>query len=306
MGKKLLFVYNPRSGRGLIKQNLAEIIDVLTKGGYDVIAHPTQAAGDARETFARMAGEVDTVVCSGGDGTMDEVVDAVMKYAPAMPVGYIPAGSTNDFANSLAISKNMVEAAEDIVVGDIYQCDVGAFNDKHFIYVAAFGMFTNVSYETDQTLKNNLGHLAYVLEAGKQLFNIPSYHIMVDADGRKVEGNYAYGMITNSRLVGGMKNITGRAVDMNDGLFEVTLVHTPTNPIEVNEIIQALLNGAETSLVEKVKAKRVTIDSAEEIAWTLDGEYGEAHTHVEIENRHKELQLFLNRRKPVKLVSPNN
>ncbi len=296
MNKRLLFVYNPRSGRGMISQHLVEIIDIFTKGGYDVIAHPTQAAGDAEEIVKRYSSEVDSVVCSGGDGTLDEVINGVMKTSPSIAVGYIPAGSTNDFANSLSIPKDMIEAAQDIVAGDIYQCDVGAFNEGYFSYVAAFGMFTNVSYETDQTLKNVIGHLAYVLEAGKQVFNVPSYHLMVTADGRRIEGNYAYGMITNSRLVGGMRNITGKEVDMNDGLFEVTLVHTPTNLIDINEIIQSLLNVNEKSrLVEKFKARRITIESAENIAWTLDGEFGNSHNFVIIENRHRELHLFLNR-----------
>ena len=159
-------------------------------------------------------------------------------------------------------------------------------------------MFTNVSYETDQTLKNNLGHLAYLLQAGKEVFRIPSYHLVIQADGRRIEGNYTYGMITNTRVVGGMRNLTGTSVDMNDGLFEVTLVRTPTNPIEVNEIVQNLLNINENSspLVDKLKAHRIVIDSSEEIAWTLDGEYGDSHNHVNIENCYKKLNLFLNRR----------
>jgi len=298
MSKKLLFIYNMHSGKGMIRDRLADIIDIFTQGGFDVIAHPTQAVGDATRFVKDYAAMCHCVVCSGGDGTLDEVVDGVMDTVPDLPVGYIPAGSTNDFANSLAIPRDMLQAARDIVLGDLYQCDVGAFNDKFFTYVAAFGMFTNVSYETDQTLKNNLGHLAYLLQAGKEVFRIPSYHLVIQVDDRRIEDNYTYGMITNTRVVGGMRNLTGTSVDMNDGLFEVTLVRTPTNPIEVNEIVQNLLNITENTspLVEKLKARRIVIDSSEEIAWTLDGEYGDSHNHVSIENCHKKLNLYLNRR----------
>ncbi|MGN0364149.1 MAG: diacylglycerol/lipid kinase family protein [Bilifractor sp.] len=298
MRKKLLFIYNVHSGKGMVREKLADIIDIFTQGGFDVLAHPTQSVGDATQFVREHLAMVDVVVCSGGDGTLDEVVDGIMDTAPGFPVGYIPAGSTNDFANSLAIPKDMLLAARDIVLGDLYQCDVGAFNDKYFTYVAAFGMFTNVSYETDQNLKNNLGHFAYLLQAGKEVFNIPSYHLIINADGRRIEGNYSYGMVTNTRVVGGMRNITGPAVDMNDGLFEVTLVRTPTNPIEVNEIVQNLLNIADnsSSLVDKLKARKIVFDSSEEIAWTLDGEYGDSHNHVVIENQQKVLNLYLNRR----------
>ncbi|MEE1114895.1 MAG: diacylglycerol kinase family protein [Eubacterium sp.] len=300
MRKKMLFVYNPRSGKGMINQHLPNILNIFTAGGCDVIAHPTQKKGDAEETIKALSGQIDMVVCSGGDGTMDECVTGVMQTSPALPVGYIPAGSTNDFANSLSISKNMVEAAEDIMVGDIYQCDIGSFNENCFVYVAAFGMFTDVSYATDQALKNTLGHLAYILEAGKRMFDIPSYHIMVNADGRRIEGNYAYGMISNSRSIGGfrgIKTVSGDAVDMNDGLFEVTLVHTPQTPMDINEIITSLLSGnTRSSMVESYKARKIVLESSTPIEWTLDGEFGGEHTYVEIENRHKALQLFLNRR----------
>ncbi|MDO4622478.1 MAG: diacylglycerol kinase family lipid kinase [Eubacteriales bacterium] len=299
MKKKLLFIVNPRSGRGMIKNSLLEIIDIFIKGGYEVITHITQAPREAEDVVREHVSDVDAIVCSGGDGTLDEVVDAVMNLRPDMKIGYIPAGSTNDFANSLGIEKNMVEAARDIMVDEIYQCDVGSFNMHHFVYVAAFGMFTNVSYETDQTLKNTLGHVAYLLEAGKQLLNFQSYHMRIVADGRLIEGNYTYGMITNSRLVGGIKGITGHEVDMNDGLFEVTLVHTPTNPVELNEIIQNLLSGSDVGcpLVDKIKASHLVIESNEELAWTLDGEYGGTYREAEIQNHHKSLHLFLNRAK---------
>ncbi|MDY6287468.1 MAG: diacylglycerol/lipid kinase family protein [Bilifractor sp.] len=308
--KKLLFIYNPKAGRGMVRLAVPDIIDIFTRGGYDVIAHPTQAVGDATKVVLENGEDVDAVVCGGGDGTFDEVLNGVMVACPDIKVGYIPCGSTNDFARSLAIATDPIEAAQDIVVGDVYQCDAGKFNNRYFSYVAAFGMFTNVSYETDQNLKNTLGHLAYLIEAGRQMFNIPSYHLMVDIDGVKVEGNYTVGMVTNSRLVGGMKNITGTNVDMNDGLLEVTLVRTPTNPVDMHNIIAELTNS-DTQLgshimVDKFKGRRIAIEAPDNIAWTLDGEYGDTVRNVLITDCNKVLNLFLNRRKPVKLVNPSD
>ena len=156
--KKMLFIFNPFSGKAQIKSKLFEIIDVFVKGGYEVIVHPTQAVGDGFEKTKELAPQVDLVVCSGGDGTLDEVVSGLMEVDQRVPIGYIPAGSTNDFANSLSISKDMVQAAKDIIEGNLYSCDVGAFNNDSFVYIAAFGLFTDVSYETDQHMKNILGH----------------------------------------------------------------------------------------------------------------------------------------------------
>ncbi len=295
--KRMLFVYNPISGKSVIRERLTDIITLFTAAGYDVLAHPTQARGDATDTVRRFAGEVDLVVCSGGDGTMDEVVTAIMETAPETEVGYIPSGSTNDFAHSLGISRNLVQAAQDILDGEIYRCDVGRLNSRYFTYVAAFGAFTSISYETDQGLKNMFGHLAYLAQAAPQVFHIPAYEITGSFDGQKIAGEYAYGMITNSRYVGGMKNITGPGVDMDDGVFEVTLVHVPADPIQLGEIFATLLNPKiRSSLVEVYKASHVVLHMNERVDWTLDGEYGGGHKRVDIHDLHQALRLYLKRK----------
>ena len=293
--KKLLFIFNPKSGKGQIRTKLLDIIDIFTKAGYEVITHPTQAARDASRTIVSYADQIDMVVCSGGDGTLDEVVDGLMMSRPELPLGYIPAGSTNDFANSVGIPATLLDAAKDIVDGRTYLCDVGLFNDKRFVYVAAFGAFTDVSYQTDQNMKNVLGHMAYVLEAGKRIFNLPSYKVSIETDRFQIEDEFIYGMVTNARSVGGIKGITGDAVDMSDGLFEVTMVRTPQNPVELPEIANALLNPkAESKMVLKMKARDIRIVSEMPIPWTLDGEYGGDHKDVEIVNKHRSLRLMLN------------
>lgn len=295
--KKLLFVFNRFAGKGQIGPKLGEIIDILVKGGYEVTAYPTQSHRDAFRKVRRMSDDYDIVVCSGGDGTLDETVAGMMSRKPEKrrPIGYIPAGSTNDFANSLGIPTNMLDAAETVVDGVEFRCDVGHFNGKNFIYIAAFGIFTDVSYETKQELKNVLGHLAYVLEGAKSLFNIPSYKLKVIHDGEAIEDEFMYGMVTNSKSVGGFRSIIGRNVIFDDGEFEVTLIKIPRNPLALSEILAALLNEQiDTKYMYTFKARELRIESeGKEIPWTLDGEYGGSYETVDIRNEEKELTLMV-------------
>lgn len=295
MSKRMLFVLNPRAGKGLIKNKLLEIVDIFVKAGYEVIVRPTQQAQDAYEQVIKYIEQVDLIVCSGGDGTLDEVVTGLMESSLDMPIGYIPAGSTNDFANSLFIPKNMIKAARAIVEGELYRCDVGRLNDSTFAYIAAFGLFTDVAYETDQDLKNILGHVAYMLEGMKRLFDVKSYFISVEKEnGEILEGDFIYGMITNSRSVGGFKNLTGKNVDMDDGYFEVTLIHHPKNPLELQEIMTSILMAEDNSgLIDTFKARKLVMHSSEPITWTLDGEYGGEYQDIEIENLHQAMQIYV-------------
>ena len=293
--KKLLFVVNGHSGKGQIKNKLLDIIDIMIKEGYHVQVHTTQEREDATKVVREQAKYYDLVVCSGGDGTLDEAVRGMMQSEVRTPLGYIPAGSTNDFANSLEIPKDMIQAAKTAVLGVPFSCDVGEFNGDYFIYVAAFGIFTDVSYATSQELKNALGHVAYILEGAKRLHTIKSYHMRVEYDGNEIEGDFLLGMITNSTSVGGFKNMTGKDVKLDDGLFEVTLIHKPKNIIELNTIIASLTNlKDETDLIDSFRADSVKFYSEEEIPWTLDGEFGGDHKEVQIKDHCKAVDIMIN------------
>ena len=236
--------------------HLLDIVDIFSSHDYEVIIRATQAPKDAYEKAKEYADSVDLIVCSGGDGTLDEVVTGITEKNSNVPIGYIPAGSTNDFANSLFMPKSMVKAAQMIMEEKLYHCDIGRFNSQTFAYVAAFGLFTDVSYETDQDLKNVLGHVAYLLEGVKRLFDIKSYHMKVTSEEIQVEDDFIVGMITNSRYVGGFKNLTGKNVDMNDGLFEVTLIRHPKNPLQLQEIMTALVMAEDnTDMIYSFKSK---------------------------------------------------
>ncbi len=292
--KKLLFIINPHSGKALIKNKLLQIIDVMVKAGYEVTVYPTQAKDDARSVTAEQAENYDMVVCSGGDGTLDEVVSGMMRSVKKVPLGYIPAGSTNDFANSLKIPKDMIKAACVAVEGKSFFCDVGRFNEKYFVYVAAFGIFTEVSYRTRQEWKNILGHAAYILEGAKSLTSITSYHMRVEHDGEVIEDKFIFGMITNSNSVGGFKNMTGKNVELDDGLFEVTLIRMPKNPVELNAILASLTNLIDdTDLIYSFKSSKVSFLCEEEVPWTLDGEYGGSLRDITVQNEQKALDIMV-------------
>ena len=299
--KKMLFIYNPNSGQGLLKPKLSDVLDIFVKGGYDVTVYPTQKYHDAIAKMRSYDDHYDLVVCSGGDGTLDEIVTGMMEYKEEkVPIGYIPAGTTNDFARSLHISRDILEAADTAVNGTVFPCDVGCFNNDYFVYIAAFGLFTDVSYETKQSMKNILGHLAYVLEGTKRIFNIPSYKIRVTHDGELIEDEFIFGMVTNSRSVGGFRNMVGKNVTFDDGVFEVMLIKMPKNPIELQEIITALLTEqTDGKHMYSFKSGHLVFECLEEIPWTLDGEFGGDHDFVEIYNLQKQLQIMV----PKKYVS---
>lgn len=283
--KSLFFIFNPRAGKGQIRNSLVDIVDVFVKSGYEVCIYPTQSQGDAIRAVRERKKGYDLVVCSGGDGTLDEVVAGMIQSEERLPIGYVPAGSTNDFANSLTLPKNMVKAAKVAVKGKNFACDIGAFNQDTFVYIAAFGLFTDVSYGTGQEMKNVLGHMAYVLEGMKRLPSMKSYSMKFSYEDTVIEGDFIFGMITNSRSVGGFKRITGKNIELDDGQFEVTLIKRPANPMELNEIIAALVNREmSTDALFSFKTSALLVESEEPVAWTLDGEFGGEQRKIEIRN----------------------
>ncbi|MCR5100249.1 MAG: YegS/Rv2252/BmrU family lipid kinase [Butyrivibrio sp.] len=292
--KKMLFIYNPKAGKEQIRGNLLDIIDVFVKGGYDVTAYPTQGVEDATRAVIEREDGFDIVTCSGGDGTLDEVVEGMVKSEKKLPIGYVPAGTTNDFASSLGISSVMSEAAKVVVTGKEYQCDIGMLNDDSFVYTAAFGLFTNVSYQTRQELKNVLGHMAYILEGAKELTNVKSYHLKITYEEGVIEDDFIFGMITNSFSVGGFKEITGKNVKLDDGVFEATFIKMPDNMMELGNLIAALTDrDIDTDYMYCFKTAKMDISSNENISWTRDGEYGGTLSEVSIRNINKGLTIMI-------------
>lgn len=290
--KKLFFVYNPHSGRGQIKNKLFDILRIFSDAGYELTVHPTRERKDATRQIEELADDYELVVCSGGDGTMDEVVEGMMHRKHRIPIGYIPSGTVNDFARSLKIPRDMVKAARIAVEGSDFPCDMGTFNDEHFVYIAAFGIFTDVSYTTRQDMKNVLGHMAYLLEGMKRLTNIPSYHMRLQSEECCTEGDYIFGMVTNSRSVGGFKSIIGRKVQFDDGVFEVTFIRRPQNAIELQETLAAIvLKEIDSKYMDSFRTSKLTVEADTAVPWTLDGEFGGECQSAIIKNYQKALSI---------------
>ncbi len=296
--KELLFVVNPKAGRTVIKTDLIDILEIFSNAGYRVEVYPTKSQEQTEQFVFENAEKFDLVVCAGGDGTLDNTVGGIMrlerKLKRRIHLGYIPCGSTNDYARSLRMSFNPVQAAKDIVEGEICHVDVGRLENTFFIYVAAFGAFTDISYSTPQNLKNALGHAAYVLEASKAMFNLKSYNLKVLFDGEEVEGDFIYGQVTNSLSVGGFKNIGSKDMSFSDGLFETVLIKTPATPVELQKIINSLLiDNLEDDMIVFRKSSRVVIRSEEELPWTVDGEYGGSYKTTRVSNIRKAVSMTL-------------
>jgi len=292
--KKMLFIFNPRSGKGQIRNKLVDILDIFTKAGYELTVHVTQRQGDAREAAYRYGKNKDLVVCSGGDGTLNETISGLMKLSQYPELGYIPAGSTNDFASSLKISKDMLKAADAAVSGQSCPIDIGGFcEDQYFIYIAAFGAFTEVSYLTPQDKKNVLGHQAYMLEGMKSLTSIKSYSMRVECDELTLEGEFIFGMITNTISVGGFKGLVTQDVALDDGEFEVLLIRSPKTALDFTNIINYMfLKEEPNEYVHKFRTRSLKLISDEPIDWVLDGEFGGAKREVSITNLEKKIHIM--------------
>ena len=290
--KKLYFIYNPLAGKGNVRGKLYEIIQALASAEYEVTVYPTREPKDATERVENLPEDYDLVVCCGGDGTLDEVATGMMHREHKIPVGYIPAGSCNDFARSLQIPGNMQQAAEIAVQGENFAVDVGSLNERNFIYVAAFGIFTDVSYTTKQGMKNVLGHMAYILEGMKRLTSVKSYYLKVTSEEMCFEGDFLFGMVTNSRSVGGFKSIVGKNVVFDDGIYEVTFIQRPRNAMELQEILGALaISQIDTKYMYSFRSSRIVVESEEPVPWALDGEYGGEYERAVISNNPRAVEI---------------
>lgn len=291
--KRLLFIINPCSGKGRIRNKLLSVLDIFAKRGYRVETYVTQEALDARRKAVTRGRSADLIVCSGGDGTLNEVVSGMMELKRLPVLGYIPAGSTNDYAASLGLPRRIENAARLAAEGKASPVDVGKFgDDRYFVYIAAFGAFTEVSYLTPQDKKNLLGHQAYMLEAVKSLMDIRGRQMKITWEEGELEGEFLFGMVTNTTSVGGFKGLVSRDVALDDGWFEALFIRMPKNPLDLSGIVSYLfLKEEDNAFVYRFKTRKLKIAAAEDMDWVLDGEFGGKKREVEIENLEKRLYI---------------
>lgn len=297
--RRMMLLVNPNAGRGGYRPVLGSVLRTFCAGGWQPTVFFTQSSGEAPGLVERNAGEYDMVVCLGGDGTLSEVAAGLLRLRDATgaqkPIGYIPLGTANDVARTLGLSVRPTEAAKNILTGAAFSYDVGQFGgDSFFTYVAAFGAFTEVSYGTPQEAKQALGHLAYMLEALRQLGRITDYHAAVEYDGGSLEGDFIFGAVTNSTSVAGLVRLDDRSVGLSDGMFEVLLVKKPKDILELSDIVTSVLSADFSGTgVSFLKSREVRFRFDEPVAWTRDGEDGGRHRDVRIRNRHPGVEIIV-------------
>lgn len=298
MMQKLLLFYNPNSGKSQIPSFVPELIRLFSLSDFLVTAVPLEKDHTSEMVLKNYGHEFDLVVCCGGDGTLHTITNELLSLNNTLPLGYIPSGSTNDFASSAGIPKVIHDAAAIICAGNPEYIDVGNFNGRYFSYIAAFGIFTAVSYETDQELKRNLGHLAYILNGLKTLNNVQSHHLIIESENQKIEDDFIFGMVSNSKSVGGFP-LFSDSVDMKDGLLECLFIRYPKSPAELTEILTCLQSKKYDSSpnICYFQTSSVKVDSNEKIAWTLDGEYGGEYESAKLNCVNNLLKIYLPKKK---------
>lgn len=294
VGKKILLIVNPIAGRSHTKSGLYRALDLFNNSGYQVSLQKTVSKGHATSIVLEHGKENDIVVCCGGDGTLNEVVSGVMQLGIKVPLGYIPAGTTNDFASSLKLSYNMNVAVKAIMNGQERPLDIGVFNGRrYFNYIASFGAFTGSSYTTPQSYKNTLGHLAYLLEGVKDIPNIRPYHVRVEVEGAVYENDYIFGAVSNSISIGGMVKLDSNQVDLNDGLFEIILIKNPKTALDLSRIIRAITKkDYNDKMIDFIKAPAASFYMEKQIPWTIDGEYEAGGTEIIVKNIQSAITLL--------------
>lgn len=294
--RKLLFLVNPNAGHRRINKSLVEVIGVFNEAGYEVTVFLTTGPGSGVRILADRAADYDLIVCAGGDGTLNETISGLLQSGADRPIGYIPCGSTNDFAITLKLSMDVVQAARDIVQGEAEYYDVGRWAERYFSYIASFGAFTRVSYTTPQSLKNTLGHLAYLLSGITEIPQIRKIPIRMEIDGETVEGEYIFGAVSNSTSVGGIFTLSPKLVDLQDGKFEVILVRFPKDPMELAAFVTSIQSGTyDCAAITLRSASRLTVYQNPDMDWTLDGERAEGKDVICIENLKRAVRLIRRR-----------
>lgn len=292
--KRILVIANPRAGLGKIKASLFSVVDIFSKAGYEVTVYPTKEQNDAFNRVKEGIEGFDRIVVCGGDGTLNEVVSGVVSSGIDATIGYIPAGTLNEWSSGLKISRNILEAAEDIVNGNIRELDVGCFDDRYFTYTASFGAFTEASYSAPQEIKNVIGQAAYFFEGIKSIGHIKPITLELEADGKVVKGDFLFGAISNSHSVGGVLKLDENIVNLNDGYFEVLLIRNPDSLQELQKMVDGILKkDFDRKGLEFFKASHIKVKSKKLIDWTLDGEHARGGKETVIENLHNRMKFIV-------------
>ena len=293
--KRLLLIVNPLSGQAKMNTKLLKVVEIFSSADYSVTVYPTKAKGDATNHCLTLSdNDYDIIVVCGGDGTLNEVITGIMQKGLNIPLGYIPAGTLNEWSSGLKISRNIEIAAKDILTGQRIRLDIGKFGDKYFSYTSSFGAFTSASYSAPQDVKNVLGQAAYFFEGIKSLAAIKPIRLKCSYEQGEVEGEFLFGAISNSMSVGGIVKYDKSAVELNDGQFEVLLIRNPDNLLKLQPIIDGILKHEfDREGIVFFKTQKLSIETEESLSWTLDGEFAETNGEIAISNVHNAITFIV-------------
>ncbi len=292
--KRMMFVINPAAGRSIIRDNLMGVVKTFADDGYVVSLYITQKKGDGTVFVAKEAHNYDMVVCAGGDGTLNEVVNGLLQNGAEVPLGYIPAGTTNDFAVSHNLSRFPRQAARHIVQGVPRAHDIGVFNERYFTYVAACGLFTDVSFSTPQGLKNAFGRFAYYFEGAKKIPELTQeFALTLDIDGEIYFDNFCFLAVANSLSLGGVLQFPERVVSMSDGILEVLAIRAPQNPLDLQRLMRSMKDkDYNNDTIRCLHGRHIKVQSDKPIVWTVDGESGGSVLEADIQVHDRQIQLI--------------
>ena len=294
MSQKVMIIANPKAGLGKIRAYLFSVVEILSAAGYEVTVYPTKNPQDAYNKIREGIEDFDKIIVCGGDGTLNEVVSGVVSSGVDATIGYIPAGTLNEWSSGLKISRNIEQAAEDIVSGTVRELDVGRFDDKFFTYTASFGAFTEASYSAPQEVKNVIGQAAYFFEGIKSIAHIKPISLEIEADGRTIKGDFLFGAISNSHSVGGVLKLDENVVNLGDGYFEVLLIRNPDTLQQLQQIVDGILKkDFDRKGLEFFKASKIKVKSKKPLDWTLDGEHAVGSGVTVIENLHHRMKFIV-------------
>jgi YegS/Rv2252/BmrU family lipid kinase len=293
-GQTMLLSGNPRAGSYRAQNTFLEAAGIIFRSEYKAYLYSTQYPGDAARIVAETGADYDVVVCFGGDGTLNEVINGIMHLEKRPVLGYIPAGTTNDFASGLGLSRNIIEAARDVLNGHCISLDVGCFNnERYFSYVASFGSFTKASYSAPQDMKNALGYSAYLLEGLKSIWDFHPYRVRIKTETMEIEDEFIFGGISNSTSLGGILKLNISDVDLCDGLFEVMLVRNPKNLLQIQKLLHSVTTrNYENDQIFFFKTDFIELYCDQSIAWTIDGEFGGVSNEIGIKNHHNAVTII--------------
>ena len=291
--KKLLFILNPFAGQRKANKLLTEIVEIFNRADYEVTVYITAGQDDARKTAKNYADQMDVIVCCGGDGTFNVTAAGILESGVDVPIGYIPAGSTNDFANSLKLPIDILQAAKMIAKGNTRRVDMGSFGGRFFSYVSSFGAFTRASYATPQNAKNTLGHMAYLLSGIQELSQIKKHDLRFELpDGRVLEDGYLFGAISNSTSFAGVLTIPAERVDMSDGKLELMLIRAPKDALELADCLLAIQRQTyDCAMITFLSTESVKVTAPGDMDWTIDGEREPGRTEIQVDCLHHALQV---------------